>query len=397
VLFLVLIVATGAIISNALSAVFENSNPERALSINPLNLDARKALLHREIQTVDGQLTLDELAEMVESSVVLEGHDSLLLGYLGEIRSRQGDELQAQRLFEYSLKLNDTEFWPLLRRFFYELPTGNNIRAFEFAEVIYRRWWQYRSRVVMFLPQILQDPAAFDIALRRLPSFPNGAGEVLSGLAARPNGADIAYRLAVEWHEQGIEDLQPAMNSLVGALLRTGRIDQARDLFQFTLDTEGAKEIGNVFNSRFRLPPGGSPFDWTLGDMQGVGMKRIALDDGEHALAVRFLDTPVQFDKDLQAIFVTPGRFRLQVAYSSVKLLTPKPVILSVRCGRKQIAGVELTPTEEARTVSADFDIPEDCKRQNISIFNEKIVESWRNRYAGSLLIYEVSIVPISS
>ena len=62
--------------------------------------------------------------------------------------------------------------------------------------------------------------------------------------------------------------------------------------------------------------------------------------------------------------------------------------------GNKVFASMVLLPSEEkAQTISIPVSTPQqDCDLQQIVIFNENIVESWQNRYSGSIYLHKIDL-----
>jgi len=112
---------------------------------------------------------------------------------------------------------------------------------------------------------------------------------------------------------------------------------------------------------------------------------------------VKFLDTPTRLSQGLQTLKLPYSNFTLTVAYSTRNLKAPKPINLAVECvkNRRSLAVLEFTKANEKnQTKRVSFKVPAiNCALQQIRIYNGNLVESWKNRYSGSLLFHKISIV----
>lgn len=397
--------------ANAASRWYTQNRPDLALILNPGNPDAR--IREVELAFASPQAISDPaaMAGIIEAGIAREPYDARLYSLLGLIRERQGaPAAEVQRLYLHALALDPTDLQALLRRFAYEASTGATEAAVGRAEILFRAWRPQWELIEPYLPSLLTSEAGYRIGFERFTALPDGPKAMLNSLAKDPAGLDIARRLLLDWHKAGIAGLRPAINAITNQLVASGEAVQAFLLYGLTLNAEERKEAGFIYNGRFRLDPNENLFDWRLPRVAGTGFSIVSLPaqskeggtgdaaanaTGGRAMEIRFLNTPVALDTNLQTLRVQPANFIWSVTYSTRALRAPKPVSLALRCRfRKQaLAELELDPSDETRTIRTEVTIPrEGCDFQHLAISNGSPLESWQNRYSGSVLLHAVGL-----
>ncbi len=392
-----------AVLASATSNFLTNANPDLALSFNPLNTQARVNKLSTHLARKLNYNELAGLSSIATRGIELDPIDARLYSLLGVIDEQQGKIDSAQQLYLHSLKLLPTEIQALTRRFVYSVNVKNYVDAISLADIILRRWNSQWELIAPFMAGLLQDKAAYQEALIRFSKYDIGKRFLIDTLSSNANSTIIARRLIKDWHSQGVENLRPVINKLTAKLVSYDQYLSAYRLFLLTLNEVEQTETGYIYNSNFNLKPTGNLFDWQLIRQAGISTRFKELHSGEasgqtrdNVFEIRFLDAPIHVSRTLQYLMLPPSKFTLKLVYSTLNLKTVKPLNLQVSCNKSRIALASLSfePGNNNKKEDAmQFKVPATgCKVLQLRFYNENFVESWRNRYSGSLLIHKVSV-----
>ncbi|QOY86250.1 hypothetical protein [Paludibaculum fermentans] len=120
-----------------------------------------------------------------------------------------------------------------------------------------------------------------------------------------------------------------ALSTYTSALVKWGRIEEARRIWDGQVNQAERREPGNlVFNPKFLQPFLPGPFDWHVGVCAGV---RIGFEE-EGTIQVEFLGAEnVEFQHVTQTIPVGAGRWRMKARVKSDGLSTNEGLLLRVR------------------------------------------------------------------
>jgi len=400
-LLLISLAGSIVVLANAASSFLSPINPEIALKINPLNTDARIDLLARSLSSSSETGLNDKREEVATSGVALEPMDARFFSLLGILRERAGEDELAQELYQHALRLQPTEIQALSRRFVFNVNEARFVEAISIADTISRRWRVHWNLISPYLPYLLENEAAYNEALNRFASQIYGKQLMISSLIFKTNSLDLAYRLIIDWYERGESDLRRSINQLTAKLVSLGQNSRAFQIFRLTLSKTQEQESGYVFNANFNLEPSENLFDWNMAKQSGMNMSIRAMqfktdNVGENVLETRFLNSPLRFSAVLQTLNLPQTDFTLKLTYSTRNLVVPKPIKLAIECKNtdKQLAVLELSAGDfTGKKIQSTFAVPEEnCDLQQIRLFNGNVVESWSNRYSGSLLFHNVSI-----
>lgn len=392
-----------AVLASAASNFLTDANPDLALSFNPLNTQARINTLSRQLARKLDSAELAELKIITTRGIKLDPKDARLYSLLGVINEQQGNYDSAQQLYLHSLKLLPTEIQALTRRFVFNVNAKKYVDAVSIADVILRRWNSQWKLIEPFMAGLLQDKAAYQEALTRFSKYDIGKNRLVIALSNSANSTIIARRLVKDWHSQGVENLRPVINNLTAKLISYGQYLSAYRLFLLTQDDEEKAEAGYVYNSNFNLKPTGNLFDWQLIRQAGLStqFKELRSENANNeaksnAYEIRFLDAPTRFSKILQYLMLPPSKFTLKLVYSTSKLKTVKPINLQISCFKNgpALASLSFKPGSINKKIDeVQFKVPATgCKVLLLRLYNEKFVESWKNRYSGALFIHNISV-----
>lgn len=147
-------------------------------------------------------------------------------------------------------------------------------------------------------------------------------------------------------------------------------------------------------NARFQEAPSGVPFDWTLTARAGVEFIR---HDG---LEAHFLGQENVGATGLgQITAVEPGRYRFSAEVSADNLTTDEGPFFQItdaeNGGRLTLETQPILGNQSRASISMDFTVPAGTRIIQIGLVRRPSLK-FDNKIAGTLHIYQVSIVPVS-
>lgn len=367
-----------------------------ALTLNPIDNEARLQIATDELAKQDLSRA-GQIAAMLEQGIALSPRDARLYSALGVINERQDNLAAAYDLYGLSLELLPTELQALAGTLRRSVAEENFVEAADVLEIIAKRWGTRWSLFEPLIGQIAADGQGFERLSQRFAGQSETRIRLVNSLMRDPQLLPYAQRLLAEWHESGIDELQPLVNQVTFRLLGNGEHGAAFFLYRFTLDEAHAAEAGFVNNGRFAVEPSGSPFDWQLQRQAGLDLEMVPHREKKMGgLAVRFLNNPIRLLNNVsQTTRLLPRAYNLTVTYSQSNLRMPEPLRFLLRCQDEDVtlAEIVLNPGNEIRASTQSFVVPaQGCATQRLSLVNRQMTESWQNRYSGVLFVHEVSI-----
>ena len=388
--------------ANAASNFLEFDASPAALVLNPLNNDARIAIASDALKS-DGNDGFEETVDIVENGFELAPADARLLSLLGILAEKQGNADEARQYYDQALALLPTEFQALFRTLLMDIRAADFGSAAGKTELIARRWPDQWGLIESYLPILVASDDGFSAVAENYLDTEPGRRKIFGSLVSQKSGLSPAYKLLFEWRDRGITDLAWETNRLTYALLADGQGRVAHNLFLQTLSDQQRKEAGYVFNGRFNLQLSGNPFDWSIKNQTGVSFQHVHEENRDRVaneparLEIRFLGNPLQFKNVSQFLRLPAGRYEVSVSYSSHDLVTPKPIELTLECveGSTRLAAIGIGQGSKDETIeTANFTVPAaNCDMARLQFENEFVALSWRNRFEGTIKLYEVKVV----
>lgn len=382
-----------------LSAIYQNIQPERALSFNPFNSRASIALLAEGLTGSDALSLLPALDEAAQDAIRYAPINALAYGLMGEVRLGEGERHTADALFDIALSLSRTEANALQRTLERAIKRGDYRAAIEKLNIFSRRWPAHFASLAPVIPQLLRTPDGYATALSTLSAEPPWRSRLLQFLDRDPGSIDLAYRLQLDLNGNTDDTRPREIGRTLSGLLRNKRYDQAYRLFLLTLNETDRAHYGYVFNGGFDLAPSGRPFDWNLKSRPGVKISREAMDtaDGEDfQLKLQFLGKPVKRIDVSQYLYLPAGQYKLTLNVDASDLEVPKGLHLNIVCTepKRTVSRIDVLPgSYRNETLEANFTLPDStCKMFRLAMGTDLIAESFRYRYSGTLEIDNVSL-----
>jgi hypothetical protein len=157
---------------------------------------------------------------------------------------------------------------------------------------------------------------------------------------------------------------------------------------------DGYPDLQRLANRRFEEEPSGSPFDWAaLDGTSSVSILR------QHGLEIQFLGTEnSEFAGVREFTTVPPGRYEFAAEIQGEGLSTdegPHFQIFNPSGGGVNVQSVEIKGDVKRSWIRLDFLVPPGNEALEIQIARHAS-QRYDNKIAGTLRIYQVSLVPRS-
>jgi hypothetical protein len=385
-----------ALLLNAASIALTDSAPATAILLNPFNSDARLKAAIGSISN-DGVLLDRNYRDLIADGMTLTSADARLKSLAGFVLQGDGDLEAAEKLYDESLLQLPTEQLALLRKFDLSIERHGLAEAGQIASIAIRRWPKQWTSLEPNLGVLFSDPTVLekfsdgirdDVVLR---------SRFVDSLARDSRNFALAFAVIERWHRQGVDGLEAQINAAVNRFVAEKDFASAYRLFRLTQDPERLEGAEFLVNGDFRFKPSGSIFDWRISPLSGVDISIVQTNDTDGELRFRFLDSPLLLTSPRQMLRLAPLSYRISAKYSATNLKYPRPVRLEVICGTAAVAQINFEGgTVEEGEGYAEFLIPDDgCPVAELRFATEKLPESWKNRYSGSLAIDRIKIEPL--
>ncbi len=388
-----------AIALTGFSNFVQQANPQQALALNPLNVDAMTGILISEMGEPEENTPPAELNHQTRNVIRSAPIHARLRGLYGEVLLRQGDEARADDVFSIALGLSKTETTALQRTLRSAVTDGDSAAALAKLDILFRRWPRQFQSFAPIIPYVLSLPDGYEIALSELRKSPPWRTQFLRYLNSDQGTVDLAYRLQLDLNGNVQETDPKEIAGTVSALLGYKQYDLAHRLFLLTLNDADRENYGYLFNSSFQQALSGRPFDWRLWKQPGVSVFRAenTTSRGEEAnLNVHFQGKPVKRVGVGQYLYLPAGKYQLTIDLDATNLKAPKGLFVDITCldPRRTVSKVDIpTGSYRDRILRSTFVLPDSsCKMLQLGMGTDLIAESFRYRYAGTLSIRNISI-----
>lgn len=382
---------------NGTSQFLEASDPALALTLNPLNSEARANDLVAQLNAPSGA-DAAALRRSAEFFLASAPGDARAYSLLGEVEARSGDTEAAERLFTAALAQSKTEIHALSHVINAHLADNDIAGALPLVDLLLRRWPEYWNRVAPVITAAMASPEGQQILAARLAGNPPWRGRAMTQVLTEPAGLRFARDLVLAANASA-ETRRPTgeVNAVVTALARAKAPGEAYRLFLATLPAEEQDLAGYVFDSSFARAPGGRYFGWSSGRNSAIETTWPARGDGRTAgLRLRFLDSPAPLGTIAQNLALPAGDYQLEVEAAATSLNIPKRLYWRLTCSPG--APIVEIPLESGtygatRYVAAFTIAPDQCAEQKLSLETDVRTTSWRDRYSGVVVFDAVRIV----
>jgi hypothetical protein len=334
-----------------------------------------------------------ELASDARALVALSSADARSYSLVGAIEERVGNKVEAVALYTAALDRSRTERFALTRMLSLSLAGGEVATATRYFDLLLRRWRAFATEIASLAHAFVAEPegaSALKMALARDPVW---RAAVVRELLTQTAGTRFVADLLMT-SESRTRYWSNDLASTISRLISIGSPGEAYALFQQTLAPDEASLAGYVFDPGFTRPAGRRGFEWTAVNTSTVDAS-LPAGSTNAGLRIRFLDSPARLGRPAQTLYLPPGDYRLSTTAEGTALALPRSLYWRLTCAgrRDEVARLDLPEgTYAGRTVSADFSIAADCALQTLALETGVTTSSWRDRYAGEVLITDVHV-----
>lgn len=398
---LITLVVLAAVLADAGSVFLQNSRPNIATQLNPLNIDARVAALVEAVQSdADPAPNREELETQAKDIIKYMPNDPRGFVMLGQIQAAGGDLSGADFSFAHALEVSDTNLpalrWQLLRA----IEGGETAVAARTLRLMTLRWPSTWDQSVTDVARIMQQPNGISILADTFQAESPQRRRFLEELRGSPETLGLAARVTLQLFQQEAPNLGPEIGRTLDLLMQAGQASAARNLLLFTLTPNEQATIGYVFNPSFEQFGDKGPFDWDLVPRSGIALARTP--PPETNVTIDFLNAPTRLRTVSQTVLLETGTYEMAVEASGEGLALSSPIFVELVCATSigvQLATVPLGDgTYSATTSATRFNIAADqCPVQLIQLTNRTNVLDWKLTNAGRLVLHSVTIKKVES
>lgn len=390
-----------AILANTFSVALQGSNPETAIWLNPLNIDARINLVAKKIRPKNAPKS-DGLSEAIQTGRKYAPINARLISLDGIYNEKNNSTSKAQELFSTSLAILPTEYQALAYKFRYLFNNQEYVKALDIINIVSKRWPKRQNTFLPFLPVIILNQAGFEHASKLFSSSRQLRILMITALVKNPVTINLAVKLVQNWNARDNNSYWDLGNFITRKLLKNNKINEANLAFRSFLTKKQQNEYKYIYNGNFANPPLKNAFDWTIKKQVGVSHKFKRRKNSKNDniqkpyLEIYFSGKPIQYRNVTQVLKFSPGDYTLNVEYFAKNLKTPKPIKISIYCIKPSVnlAVYTFDSTDTKTTASSiPFNVPStNCDLAQIYIHTDFLAKSWRNRFSGTLGINNISI-----
>lgn len=386
--------------SIGLSRALEKDEPELALRLFPINVEA---FLNGAVMQLNAGQGGGAIAIQASSFLATHAADARLYSLIGETHRRAGAMDEAATAFRQALSLSKTEVTALQWSLQHSLEQGDLTAALDQLDVLFRRWPSRIAPLAGIVPQVFAEVEPYQMLVARLADNPPWRRGLINALARQPQSLAFLARLLPDLAAGPIPPAGSELNAVLSALLQEKRYDVAYRAFILTLTPEEQAVSGYIHNGRFQISPTGRPFDWQMRDHPGLTVSYPGVNGGREGggLRVQFNNTPVRNLSLRQTLLLPSGGYAFDVAVSAQNASLPKGLLWRITCAgsNKVIAEALVAPgTYQAMPSKVMLTVPdEDCPLQTLFLTTKAIGENWNDRYSGAVIFDDFRVTAVGS
>ncbi len=308
-----------------------------------------------------------------------------------ELLSARGDDEEAEAAFERAVNLGGSVSRVLLRAGHYDLTHGLEDQGLQMENRVLTQTDAFDQGIFQDFRQSGRTTAA--LLGPAVPPTARASQSWLTFLEARGSDRDLLDTWA--WMKRNQLADQKSAVDLAWALWRKKAYGSAQEEWAEWLGAskDGYLHPERLANGKFDREPDGSPFDWTLSTTPSVQISR------ENGLDVRFSGTEnVELKQARQFATVKPGRYRLSAEINANGLTTDERPFFRAfdpeNPNRLSAETPRVRSSVSRSRVSVEFRVPPGTEAIEVELERNPSFK-FDNKIAGTLHVYQVSVVPV--
>lgn len=384
---------------HASSKLTEASDPDLAVSLFPLNVEATVNRVEMLLDTAPSRDDYSNTEAILNDAIALNAGHARLRSLRSEVLLRVGDPSGAVDGFKRALGLSKTESVALQRMIGWSIERQNVAGAVQSIDRLLRRHPDKMSSLGSVFAALLTTKEGYDELRRRLIIRPPWRGALFRQIASDPPRLAAGASLLIDLREGGHPVESGETSTIIQALIGEGRHLEAYNLFLATQTEAEAALGGYIHDAGFEARSSSKPFDWQIRSRPGHTINRLphpAFAAERSGLLIQFNGTPVKDMYVMQTLHLPPGHYDLATEISAANAKLPRGLFWSLRCISPAVELARLDITEgnyRDELISVHFELPSiGCPLQVISIHTAVIAESWKDRYVGSVVVRRIEI-----
>lgn len=382
---------SGLALSVLASHSFRADKPELAIKLNPLDPQARINFASEQLFAPEEPTAYGFMS--TKQAIGYNRSDARLRSMLGLLELRVGAVESAYVHFETARRILPTEIQALTQLIRRDFDNKDFDSVAEQLDMLARRWRGQWPAVEPYAKELARSERGLK-SLKKQFQVPRAERAILlNTLLAAPIQLQEAQSLVEDWVLKGLDQNYRLSQSLLVAKLKQRQFSSAFSFHQrfFRKSSQDLGENGNlIYNSTFKFPFDGTPFDWRVFPTKGVYQNT----DTDSGLITQFLNSPVRLSSPKQSIEIKSGNYKLSVNYSAVSLEAPGAIELSIKCNNRVLSAIPInTGNQEKMTGSVTFDVSDsECELYDIELNTEKLPESRQYRLSGKIILHQVDL-----
>ena len=361
--------------------------PATAVALNPLNSDARIALIGKLLENAKPDLGL--INTLIDEGLQFSRGDGRLYSLKGLAAAQQGDEPAARVAFAKASAIAPLEFQALRANLRIAIKDNNMALAARNIDLLYRRWPAQASSYASLVLPVISNPDGFLQVAERFSENTASRLTLVQSLQSNPLLLAQLSPLVEKWAKANVADQSYLVANMTTALIERRSVDEAYAFYKMARSTP--LELASFFNnSQFANTPDGTVFDWSGLQLRGASINLSA----ENGAVVRFLNSPSAVNTMIQIVQIPAGRYSLKIEYAAQQLKAPAELQFRLQClgSGQMLANFPLeTGTYALKTAAVDFAVPTECRFQRTTLVSAYAVESWSNRLSGTLQLRTIA------
>ncbi|MFC5385300.1 tetratricopeptide repeat protein [Aquamicrobium segne] len=388
----------------ASSRHLEKSNPDVALALYPLNVEALLVEMVGQLNRQETDTSLEEMEAQIRAAVPANAGDARIYSLLGEVL-RRGEQVEAAyAMFDHALELASTEIHALQWSVYRAVADADHDKAMEALDLMFRRWPERVGSFASAMPQVFSQENSYAALLEMVAQSPPWRSRLIAELSSYNfENLDFTAQFLQDLASSSAPPSAAETATLLGSLFAHKRYDLAYRTFLFTLAEAEGDLAGFVFNGQFVQNASGRRFDWMIRPQPGVSvtMPFISQDSSlPQGLFIEFGSTPVLRVGVEQTIMLPAGSYELEFTATATSADLPKSLLWAIDCldPGQPVQRLEVPEgTYQNRSFQTRFTIAQNCPVQSLSLRTNAMVESWSNRYGGKILFHQLRIMAVPS
>jgi hypothetical protein len=345
----------------------------------------------------------EQMRAWTEVALASDPLNARALSVMGQLAYAAGDEAGMARFFQAAARRSIREsvalYW--LMRKSYE--TRDYATALYCADALLRTRSQAASYVMPVLLHMAENRSANGGLKQALIDNPPWRPSFLSLLGQKAADPRATLELLLAIRETTNPPTMMELRNFIGSLIGRKEYELAYYAWLQFLPQEQLSSMGLLFNGSFEVRPSGLPFDWVIGEGQGVTVETAERPDrdGQRALFIEFGHGRIEFPGVQQLTMLAPGSYEFKGRYKG-EIIGKRGLVWRIACADKPgspigESAMATGASPKWKEVEFAFTVPDaGCRAQQVRLEHDARMPS-EQMVTGSIWYDELRIVRAAS